>query len=829
MQGCIDASNPRRRPGATPPLFLAFLILAAAGAAPAAGQSPAAPAPATREVDVRSFLGDPLNLRIALPRNAEGDSAGVCQSVIDTDKRDNALRSADLMLTMVELRDIRYLEVRSRAAFREPIARFTLRLGCPDEKVIDREFTVLIDPSPVKALPVAASATAAPSATDKGAPLIPVSGSWTVVEGDTLARLARAIYPRNSARQRQYIIVLRELNEELGNVGDNAPLPAGTKLALPDLLTMSGIPPGQTFKSATRTPPAKAQAPAAVGTDIKPATPEKPSPRVDSKPVPAPNPARVVPSARATPPPAPARPVESKPSPAKPDAAKTETAKPAQSAASKSPPAGDGFQLRLSGAQMDLTRSRNVSEAQRDILREKQLILDSDDQVAALLSLKNTVKQLEQRLNEIQLKTSKTTAVPAAAPAAAPAAPTAVPPVTATAPATTAPKSPEPTAPVASPPTVTVKDTPVTPNPGASTPPAATPEKNRPVEATPAPSIPEPSLTENLASYLPSPLITGGILAGLAALFAAWAWSRRSQKPARDSNRLMRHGGATSKTVMPPASQLRADENSVPDEEFEKWEGTPSEFAAQAASLPPPEPEQPHDATLRMDSGALQPPDHPVDAPVIFDDTPASFELDSSPATTVDFLVGMDEKLPEDRVRRLQYMHERYPELKSNTVSIDDPDSIINAARLYYDEAEKANGADKASELLTFAVEERPQQMRYWLAQFEIFRLENMVSEFSALASKFHVLFSHTTAWPKVRQIGHEMDPGNTLFAGGIATPAADTRFDPIAENWLNAPMDFTSDALMSDLRLALLDDHGVSRADFESITARLTASAGGH
>ena len=178
-------------------------------------------------------------------------------------------------------------------------------------------------------------------------------------------------------------------------------------------------------------------------------------------------------------------------------------------------------------------------------------------------------------------------------------------------------------------------------------------------------------------------------------------------------------------------------------------------------------------------------------------------------------------------MRRLQYMHERYPELKSNTVSIDDADSVINAARLYYDEDHTGGGRDKASELLTFAVEERPQEIRFWLAQFEIFRLENLVAEFTAMAGKFHVLFSHTPVWPKVRHIGHELAPGNPLFAAsGSALLAVEARFDPIAENWLNAPMDFTSDALMSDLRQALLDDHGVNSADFESITARLSASA---
>jgi hypothetical protein len=89
------------------------------------------------------------------------------------------------------------------------------------------------------------------------------------------------------------------------------------------------------------------------------------------------------------------------------------------------------------------------------------------------------------------------------------------------------------------------------------------------------------------------------------------------------------------------------------------------------------------------------------------------------------------------------------------------------------------------------------------------------------------VLFGHSTSWPKVRHIGHEIDPGNPLYAeAGRPSLSGETRFDPIAENWLNAPMDFTSDALTSDLRLALFDDHGVDRPDFESITARLAAGA---
>lgn len=351
---------------------------------------------------------------------------------------------------------------------------------------------------------------------------------------------------------------------------------------------------------------------------------------------------------------------------------------------------------------------------------------------------------------------------------------------------------------------------------------------------------------DTLASYLPSPLIGGGIVAVLLALLAAWVFSRRERgtdyreasplaaTPAADVAPMETKRPRTSRNAARDAKAAEAA--NVPDDAGPITEPPAVEAFQQTSRNVTAD----YDAVERANAEFARPDTPPptfahttgsnseVDAPVIFDDTPARFEVDSRPATTVDFLVGMDEKLPEDRVRRLQYMHERYPELKTNTISIDDADSVINAARLYYDEGDKGNGRNKASELLTFAVEERPQEIRYWLAQFEIFRLENMAAEFTAMAGKFHVLFSHTTAWPMVRHIGHELDPGNPLFAaGGSPLLAGEMRFDPIAENWLNAPMDFTSDALMSDLRLALLDDHGVSRADFESITARLTASAG--
>ncbi|HEX4859304.1 MAG TPA: hypothetical protein VFV17_09805, partial [Usitatibacteraceae bacterium] len=234
---------------------------------------------------------------------------------------------------------------------------------------------------------------------------------------------------------------------------------------------------------------------------------------------------------------------------------------------------------------------------------------------------------------------------------------------------------------------------------------------------------------------------------------------------------------------------------------------------------PAPAPEPPRSETPQ----AAEPAQSAIDelemlsAPAIPAEAPAMLVVDATPASDLD--LPLDDRSAEDRVRRIEYMHGRFPELKSQTISIEDPDSVINAARLYFEEQQH----DRACELLTFGVEERPQEVRYWLAQFEIFRLENMAAEFTELAGKFHVLFAYTPYWPKVCHIGRELDPGNPLFSAGRDVLAEDGQFDPVAENWLNAPMDFTADALMSDLRRELFDDHNVDRADFASLSQRLS------
>jgi hypothetical protein len=188
-------------------------------------------------------------------------------------------------------------------------------------------------------------------------------------------------------------------------------------------------------------------------------------------------------------------------------------------------------------------------------------------------------------------------------------------------------------------------------------------------------------------------------------------------------------------------------------------------------------------------------------------DADVAFDLDVKPVKSSAALQSRGLHSPENRVRRLKYMEERFPELGSGTVSIDDSVSVINAARLYYDEKQ----ADKATELLTFGVEERPQQLALWLALFEVYRLENMAVPFTELATKFHVLFAASPEWPKVRHIGYELNPYEHLFADAVeGVLTGQSPFDSMQDNWLNAPVDMSSHYFAQQLRQSLFNEFNV-------------------
>jgi hypothetical protein len=169
---------------------------------------------------------------------------------------------------------------------------------------------------------------------------------------------------------------------------------------------------------------------------------------------------------------------------------------------------------------------------------------------------------------------------------------------------------------------------------------------------------------------------------------------------------------------------------------------------------------------------------------------------------------------------RRRYIEERFPEILNRTIVLDDADSVIKGARLFYEDGALA----RAIELLHFAIERRPEEVRTWLALFEIFRLERLSGQFADLAFRFKEEHGKSDYWRKVQFFGREIDPGNTLYQdesiksfetiGPREARRIAQEFDPVAENWLNAPMDFQNEVLANELRKALMAKAGITEQD---------------
>jgi len=691
----------------------------------ASGLAVAASAMPSGDLRVHSFLGEPLDA--TAPLEAAAGDVPRAECFRQARPEGTALPSLPRASFRVERDgDAWRLRIRTRAAVSDPVIALRVDTGCPGEQAASRTFEILLDPRPAEAPPP---------------PLVTVAG-------DTLAAIATAIYPRRQAVRDAYVAAIRAANPVVAGLGAEEPIPPGTAITLPGLRRFS--------LSLAATPPTPRATPPA---SPKPAPPKaapapKATPSAGPKAAPPAAPKAAPPAAPKAAPPAASQ--AAAPSPAQPSTPPKRAEAPSPAAPPRAPAKPGEFVLRLSAPAIDLTRSRGIDDRTRAQLRERLLILDADDQVSALLAMRNSLRQLEGRVAELQLKLST---LPPSMPAPAP-----VPPAPKSEPGPPAAKpesTPAPVpaaAPVPSPAPPAVKPEPVpappAPAPAApEAPKAATPLKPSPPAKPPVTPPPPASAAEDgVPAWLWAVLAL--VVAGIAAI--AWKLVSGRRKPAVP----------VTPTAAPPAhSDL-------------------------------------DDAAAMMDTGAPPAPEHRVVA-----------QSDSSLSTNVP---GADPVM-----LRRRYIEERFPEIASGTIAPADPDSVVKAARLFYEDGALA----RAVELLQFAVEENPRTLKPWLALFEIFRLEGLAGEFGELAGRFRVHHGASDYWRKVQFIGRELEPGNPLYieaavdhletiGPAAARKGAPVTFDPLAENWLNAPMDFTTDALAASLRAGLLGDAGIAETD---------------
>ena len=848
-------------------------------------------------LDIRSYLGEPLNLRIGVITQPNEEIESGCFSVINSPNAEPSINRRDVRLTLVESKNGRYIEVRGNNSFNEPIGRLSIRAGCQSESGVVRDYPLLLDPTPLLTpntattrgqiappVPSAAAQTGGSANPQAGGE----SGRWVVYAGDTLSSLAAGIYPKNRVRQAQYVAALRSLNPTLAGVAINATLPLNSQLILPNLKALSA---SRSDKSSSQTTGPSSSSAISTSASTRRRNPLGSTRSGAEK--------NTTPTANAAPSELPVAEARGSTKANSDKKAAQQNAK-NQNAQAKNEAAARGFKLRISGSEMDLSRSQGVSDETRRELRERFALLDADDQTAQLLALKNNVKQIEKRLNELQLKLAASSPSMPASGATAPLSP----PVPTTPSAVNKADATEtltvpvvaPTLPIASDkpavgPTVAAKTTePTPPATPQIVPPKITPlpdsisfdnwltwaialmsvlalvalawwvlqsrHRRDTIAATDA-QIPHAS-RESIDDFntwindLESTSPTSPLLDQIAAkknLSRGFRDRQNATKQGRDKQDRQDRDNVTEAASFVEAvpsfvsdGAARTAENVKPPEalnsaESFEWDSLKNSHQPRAESRQNPIMDSlvspaPSGDVFSLSNIVQTAPTQPAAKGSAVEKAAAqnsgSFELDIDLNDLATLPANSGDQTSEDRVRRLRYMQERYPELAARTVSIDEPESIIDAARLYYEE----NQLGKACELLIYSVEERPQEIRYWLAKFELFRLEKMSRQFGELADKFQLLFGNTDAWPKVRDIGHELDPGNPLFAAATGTgTTSPEKFDPANENWLNAhassdvSAQHISQALVADLRSSLFSEYRVTHADFQGVPDLLNSA----
>jgi pilus assembly protein FimV len=354
------------------------------------------------DIEVRSSLGQVLDARIPLALEPGKTVDASCFSLM-RGARDGAVptlvRGA---LTLERTSGAAALRIRSPVTISEPALSLRIRAACPGRPDQDeRQYTVLLDPRP----------------DSEGVRIVPVIGaSLAARPGDTLQSIAAQVFPENPSARAQYLAALREANPDLARGGEG-PLPAGAAIALPDL---------RTYARGRTVPPAVPALPAPPARPAPPTTMVRVEPPVRTAALPKPEPATKAAPSPAASPAVPAKTVTPAPPARVPAAAPPSTV--SKSAAT------DVFMLKLSTPDVNLAPTRGMDDRKRAQLRERLALLDEDDHVAALLSLRNNVRQLESRVAELQLKLAT---LPPSPPAAAP--PTAAPPAKAAPPVTRVP------------------------------------------------------------------------------------------------------------------------------------------------------------------------------------------------------------------------------------------------------------------------------------------------------------------------------------------------------------------------------------------------------
>ena len=408
--------------------------------------------------------------------------------------------------------------------------------------------------------------------------------------------------------------------------------------------------------------------------------------------------------------------------------------------------------LRLSLSAADFAVPPTANEATRTELRRRQLILDTDNLMSALLERNHKITLLEKELAGLAARvmaTERSLNIPA--------------PPTATAASTTTAA----TSSLAAPSTAAATTIPAKPGPELEV--TVAPPKPPSIIAPP----PQTESTRRPLRWWSIALV----IAGLVAVAIATLAIMRRRRAARDDMQAYSLGAAAESEADVSASPPR--QATVP---------ASADFAEEpvTAMPPPPPPVAEIPAAVFPEIQFELPKD--LSAPNASVEAAASRNLHATVDGSADAALPPSSHAansdalpaPDDiRGRRTRYLQSRYQDIAILMPPLDAPQRLIKQAGRIHDEG----AVDYAKRLLKYAAYSRPYAEEFWLALLELLYREKFANDYLVNAKWFREYLPDSANWDEVQRIGYLLDPAAPLFASA----AAWSHEEPILATWLPA------------------------------------------
>ncbi len=219
-------------------------------------------------LSVQSFRNEALQANIELQADASEIITPQCLSLgkPDAEAENNLPYLTDAMVSLDTRGGKQTVSITTSQPISDNGFNLLLKVQCPGQLQVSRDFTVLLGTRTGNVLAVPAQPETAPPEATPLTGTQPKNGGvyWSMRPGDTLAGIAQKIYPKEPFYQKKMVWAIVQYNPQVFPNGQPEEPPTGTVIIIPDLRSVPAVKvPGEAGSGKTRKSSRKAKPPEA--------------------------------------------------------------------------------------------------------------------------------------------------------------------------------------------------------------------------------------------------------------------------------------------------------------------------------------------------------------------------------------------------------------------------------------------------------------------------------------------------------------------------------------------------------------------------------------